>query len=145
MSLEWPCLKMFARFWSVKKHCCDGWGGYLHYADLKKFLTFLLWNCQSDFEIISQKCSFSDLFQKWFTKFWSVNKQVLLGGGDTCTIDTKKFLKTLLKLLSNFEISSRKRSRVDPFKTVCEILMHFKKSTQSLAPACYAVVRLTCF
>ena len=50
-------------------------GGFLHYRDMKKFLkNLLLWNCWSDFEIISQKCSLGDLFQKLFAKFWSVYK-----------------------------------------------------------------------
>ena len=31
----------------------------------KEFLKNLLWNCGSDFEIISQDCSFGDLFQKF--------------------------------------------------------------------------------
>ena len=34
----------------------------------------LLRNCLSDFEIISQECSFGDPFQKLFAKFLSVNK-----------------------------------------------------------------------
>ena len=49
--------------------------GFLHYRDTKKFLkNLLLWNCWSDFEIISQECSFGDPFQKLFAKFWSVHK-----------------------------------------------------------------------
>ena len=36
-------------------------GGFLHYRDMKKFLkNLLLRNCWSDFEIISQECSFGD-------------------------------------------------------------------------------------
>ena len=50
-------------------------GGFLHYMDMKKFLkNFFLQNCLSDFEIISQECSFGDPFQKLFSKFCSVCK-----------------------------------------------------------------------
>ena len=50
-------------------------GGFLHYKDMKKFLkNFLLRNCWSDFEIISQECSLSDPFQNLFAKFRSVYK-----------------------------------------------------------------------
>ena len=38
--------------------------GFLHYMDMKKFLNFFLQNCLSDFEIISQECSFGDPLQK---------------------------------------------------------------------------------
>ena len=39
---------------------------------MKKFLKNLrLRNCRSDFEIISQECSFGDPFQKLFTKHGS--------------------------------------------------------------------------
>ena len=45
-------------------------GDFLHYMDMKKFLkNFFLQNCLSDFEIISQECSFGDPFQKMFAKF----------------------------------------------------------------------------
>ena len=45
-------------------------GGFLHYGDMKKFLKdFLLRNCWSDFEIISQECSLGDPFQIVFAKF----------------------------------------------------------------------------
>ena len=50
-------------------------GGFSHYRDMKKFLkNFLLRNCLSDFEIISQECSLGDPFQKVFAKFLSVPK-----------------------------------------------------------------------
>ena len=45
-------------------------GGFLHYMDMEKFLkNFLLQNCWSDFEIISQEYSLGDPFQKLFAKF----------------------------------------------------------------------------
>ena len=47
-------------------------GGFLHYTDMKKFLKNLLWNRWSDFEIISQECSFGDPFQNLFAKVWSI-------------------------------------------------------------------------
>ena len=44
-------------------------------TDMNKFLkNFLLRNCWSDFEIISQECSLGDPFQKLLTKFRSMNK-----------------------------------------------------------------------
>ena len=50
-------------------------GGFLHYMDMKKFLkNFLLRNCWSDFEIISQECSLHDPFQKLLSEFQSVHK-----------------------------------------------------------------------
>ena len=45
-------------------------GGFSHCTDIKKFLkNLLLRNCWSDFEIISQEYSLSDLFQKLLAKF----------------------------------------------------------------------------
>ena len=64
-----PFQKVFTKFSSVHKHG-SGEGGFLHYMDMKKFLKNLfLQNLLSDFEIISQECSFRDPFQKLFTKF----------------------------------------------------------------------------
>ena len=41
-------------------------GGFLHYMDRKKFLkNLLIRNRWSDFEIISQECSFCDPFEKY--------------------------------------------------------------------------------
>ena len=50
-------------------------GGFLHYTDMKKLLkNLLLWNCSSNFEIISQEFSLGDPFQKLFVKVWSKYK-----------------------------------------------------------------------
>ena len=50
-------------------------GGFLHYTDMKKFLKYiLLRNRWSYFEIISQKCSLSDLSHKFLGQFRSVIK-----------------------------------------------------------------------
>ena len=50
-------------------------GGVSYCRDMKKFLkNFLLQNCWSDFEIISQECSLGDPFQKLLAKFLSVYK-----------------------------------------------------------------------
>ena len=49
-------------------------GGFLYYTDMKKFLENLLWNRWSDFEIISQECSFGDCFLKMFAEFLSIYK-----------------------------------------------------------------------
>ena len=74
-SLGDPFQKVFAKFWSTKKHGSDELGLLALYRDMKKFLkNLLLQICRSDFEIIPQECSFGDLFQKLFAKFWSVHK-----------------------------------------------------------------------
>ena len=50
-------------------------GGFMHYTDMKKFLkNLLLQSTWSDFEIISQNCSLSDLSQKLLSKFLFVIK-----------------------------------------------------------------------
>ena len=73
-------------------------GGFLHYMDMKKFLkNLLLRNCWSDFEIISQKCSLGDPFQKVFAKFDSSINMALVNGGFSHYRDMKKFLKNLLR------------------------------------------------
>ena len=69
-------------------------GNFLHYTDLKKFLkTFLLRNCWSDFEIISQECSLDDPFQNLLAKF-CVNT-ALVNEGFLHYTDMKKFLKSV--------------------------------------------------
>ena len=74
-SLGDPFQKLCAKFWSAKKHGSDEFGLFALYRDMEKFLKNLfLQNCWSDFEIISQECSFGDPFQKLFAKFWSVHK-----------------------------------------------------------------------
>ena len=45
-------------------------GGFLHYTDVKKLLKNLpLRNRWSDLEIVSQKCSLSEVSQKLLAKF----------------------------------------------------------------------------
>ena len=69
-SLGDPFQKLFAKFLYAQKHGTDEWGLLALYSDMKKFLkNLLLRNCWSDFEIISQECSFGDPFQKLFAKF----------------------------------------------------------------------------
>ena len=70
-------------------------GGFLHYTDIKKFLRYLhLRNQLSDFEIISQKCSLSDLSQKTSAKFWFIEHGS--SKWDFHHMDMNKFLKNLL-------------------------------------------------
>ena len=82
-------------------------GGFLHYMDRKKFLkNFVLQNCLSDFEIISQECSLGDFFFKKYSQNFdrSIN-MALVNGGFLHYTDMKKFLKNLLrKRWSDFEI-----------------------------------------
>ena len=72
-------------------------GGFLHHMDLKKFLkNFFLQNHLSDFEILSQECSWGDSFQKLMAKLWSVYKYGSGEGGFLLYTDMKKFLKNLV-------------------------------------------------
>ena len=94
-------------------------GGCLHYKDMKKFLrNHLLWNHRSDVEIISQKCSQCDPFQKLFHKNFdpSIN-MALVNGSCLHYTGLRKFLNCLLlwNCRSDFESISQKFSLVDPF------------------------------
>ena len=94
-------------------------GGFLHYMDMKKYLkNLLLRNCWSDFEIISQECSFGDPFQKLCLQNFdpSIN-MALVNGGFLHYSDMKNFLKYLLRNYnSDFEIISQECSLGDPFQ-----------------------------
>ena len=70
-------------------------GGFLHYMDMKKFLkNLLLRNRWSDLEIISQKCSLSDLSKKNCQRNFDPSLNMAqMNGGYT---DMNKFLKYLL-------------------------------------------------
>ena len=61
-----PLQKVFTEFDSIKNSSCHG-------NEIEFFKQFfknlLLWNRWSDFEIISQECSFGDPFQKLFREF----------------------------------------------------------------------------
>ena len=95
-------------------------GGFLHYRDMKKFLkNLLLWNCWSDFEIISQECSLGDPFQKCLQNFDQSINMALVNGGFLHYRDMKKFLKNLLRnCRSDFEIISQECSLGDPLQNV---------------------------
>ena len=90
---------------------------------MKKFLkNLLLRNCWSDFEIISQECSFGDPFKKYLQNFDPSINMALVNGGFlhyTC-MDMKKFLKNLLlrNCRSDFEIITQECSLGDPFQKV---------------------------
>ena len=71
MFLGWPFSKIVAKILIRPYKMNLVHGGLLHYMDMKKFLKNLrLRNRWSNFEIISQECSFSGSIQK----FWSVHK-----------------------------------------------------------------------
>ena len=56
--------------------------GYLHYREMKKFLKILLLrHVWSDFEMISQKGSLDDPFQKLLAKFLYFKNMALVNGG----------------------------------------------------------------
>ena len=91
-------LKPMVRFWNdfteltLFKNCSrnfDWWRnmalvneGYLHYREMKKFLKILLLrHVWSDFEMISQKGSMDDPFQKLLAKFLSFKNMALVNGG----------------------------------------------------------------
>ena len=57
-------------------------GGFLHYADMKKFLKNLLLRiCWSDFEVISQECSLGDPFKNCLRNFDPSINMALVNGG----------------------------------------------------------------
>ena len=103
-------------------------GGFLHYMDMKKFLkNLLLRNHWSDFEVISQECSFGDPFQNCSQNFDLSINMALVNGDFSHYRDMKKFLKNLLlrNCWSDFEIISQECSLGDPFsKIVRKILIH---------------------
>ena len=69
-------------------------GGFLHYMDMKKFLKNLLHRkCWSDFEIISQECSFGDPFQKCLRNFDPSINMALVNRRFLHYMDMNKFLK----------------------------------------------------
>ena len=78
-------------------------GGFLHSTAMKKLIkNLLLGNCWSDFEIISQECSFGDPFLKLFAKLLSVYKH---GSGEWWLLSLYKheqIPKKSLKLLVRF-------------------------------------------
>ena len=83
---------------------------------MKKFLKNLLQNCRSDFEIISQECSFGDPFQNCSRIFYPSINMALVNGGFLHYRDMKKFLKNLRNCWSYFEIISQECSLGDPFQ-----------------------------
>ena len=93
-------------------------GGFSHYRDMKKFLKNLLRKCWSDFEIISQECSFGDPFQNCSQNFDLSINMALVNGGFLHYMDMRKFLKNffLQNRMSDFEIISQECSLGDPFQ-----------------------------
>ena len=88
---------------------------------MKKFLkNLLLRNCRSDFEIISQECSFGDPFQNCSQNFDPSINMALVNEGFLHYRNMKKFLKNLLlrNCRSDFEIISQECSVGDPFQKV---------------------------
>ena len=94
-------------------------GGFSHYRDMKKFLKiFLLRNWWSDFEVISQECSWVTLFKNCLQNFDLSIIMALVNGGILHYMDMKKFLKNffLQNRSSDFEIISQECSLGDPFQ-----------------------------
>ena len=103
MFLVWSSVKIVCRIWYHQKLWC-----YSNQVGFFKefFKNLLLGNQWSDFEIISQDCSWCDPFQKVFLKFWSVEKH---GGGGFfhCVhfweiIQNSSPLKPLVRFWNNF-------------------------------------------
>ena len=70
---------------------------YLHYREMKKFLKILLLrHVRSDFEMISQKGSLDDPFQKLLAKFLSFKKHGSGEWGLLAVSAMKKFFKVLV-------------------------------------------------
>ena len=84
---------------------------------MKKFLKNLLRNSWSDFEIISQECPWVTLFKNCSQNFDPSTNMALVNGCFLHYMDTKKFLKNLLRnRWSDFEIISQGCSLGDPFQ-----------------------------
>ena len=119
-SLGDPFQKMFAKFDPSTNTALVN-GGFLHYRDMKKFLkNLLLWNCWSDFEIISQEYSLSDPFKYCLQNFDLSMNMALVNGGFLYYMDMKKFLKNffLQNRLSDFEIILQECSLGDCFQNL---------------------------
>ena len=84
----------------------------------KFFKNLLLWNRQSDFEIISQRCSLGDPFQKFLWNFDPSKIVALVNGGFLHYTEMKEFFKNLLlwNRWSDCEIISQICSLGDPFQ-----------------------------
>ena len=118
--LGWPFSKIVHEILICRNTWLPWGGGFFHCVDLREIL---LWNRLSDFEIISQDCSFGDPFQKLYAKFWSDKNMAAMGGWGGCLdflrySDMKKFLKNLLlwNPWSDFEIISQECSLGNPFQ-----------------------------
>ena len=87
----------------------------LWYEEILNLRNLFLWNCLSDFELISQEYSLGDPFQKVFAKFWSANKNGSVEWGIFALYGHSQFLKNLLfrNRWSYFEIISQKCSLSD--------------------------------
>ena len=83
---------MFAEFDTMKNSGCHG----NEMEFFKQFFKNLLWNCLSNFEIVSQECSLSDPFQKCLWNFDLLINMAVVNGGFLHYTDMKKFLKNLL-------------------------------------------------
>ena len=105
-------------------------GGFLHNRDMKKFLkNLLLRNCWSDFEIISQECSFGDPLKKVLRNFYPSINMALVKRGFSHYRDMKKFLKKILlqSCWSDFEIISQECSLGDLFQKLFAKLWSINK------------------
>ena len=82
--------KLFIEFDSIKNSGCHG-----NKIEFFKqfFKNLLLWNCWSDFEMISQKCSLGDPPKTCSQNFDPSKNMALVNGGFLYYRDMKKFLK----------------------------------------------------
>ena len=121
-----PFQKLLVKFWSVEKRGRGGGGAFFTVCTSEKFFKILLlWNCLSDFEIISQDCSLGDPFRKLFPK-----KHGRHGGDFLHYTDIKKFLKNLLlwNPWSNLELISQECSLGAPFQKLFVKFWSVKKT-----------------
>ena len=91
-SLGVPLQKLFTEFDSIKNSGCHG-------NEIEFFKQFfknlVLWNHWSDFEIISQKCTLGDPFQKCSQNFDPSKNMALVNWDFLHHMDMKKFLRNL--------------------------------------------------
>ena len=120
MFLGWPFSKIVCQILIGPKTWLWWMGASCTIGTWRNSLKNLLQNCWSDFEIISQECSFGDPFKKVFAKFRSVHKHGSGEWGFSYYKDMKKFLKNLLlrNCRSDFEIISQEFSLSDRFQNL---------------------------
>ena len=106
-------LKIVHRIWFHE----ELWLSWQPVVVFLELLKCLLWkNRWSEFEMISQRCTFGDPFQNWSGNFDPSRNMALLPGGYLHYTDMKKFLKIPWNRSIDSDIISQKCSLGNPFQ-----------------------------